>query len=367
LRAERREQRITPQQALRGRFAAQDRRFNQRADRRARRLPPWRAWRRGFFAVYVPWYGPLFWPYAYTDVFYSTFWPDAYDDDYWANAYDDFYNGIFFPDGAPYAGNAYTGPYDPLITDGDSTIGISAGADVPGQVVQPVQELCSQAGSGVTAWPFDRIEKAVEPTGEQEELLADLKRAADQAAEQFAKACPKHVPMTPTGRLKAMTERLQATLEAVRLVRPPLETFYQSLSDEQQARFTEIGPSIGSKEQRAARDDAKQDCGGDKAGLISMPIERIEEVVNPTREQGEHLDNLSAAIEKSVQTLENACPNYIPRTPVGRLGVMQQRLEAMLEAANTIHPPLEDFYASLDSEQKARFNRLGREMARSSR
>jgi hypothetical protein len=244
---------------------------------------------------------------------------------------------------------------------------MSVQASVPGQVVQPVQQLCSQPANGVTAWPFDRIERAVDPTGEQQELLAELKHAADEAAQRFAEACPEHVPMTPPGRLEAMTERLQATLEAVKIVRPPLERFYQSLSDEQQARFNAIGPSVGKKRQRAARNDAKEDCSGDKAGLTDMPIARIEDAVNPTREQGEHLDKLSAAIEQSVQILEKACPAYVPQTPVGRLEVMQQRLEAMIEAANIVRPSLETFYASLDNEQKARFNRLGRETARSSR
>jgi hypothetical protein len=35
----------------------------------------------------------------------------------------------------------------------------------------------------------------------------------------------------------------------------------------------------------------------------------------------------------------------------------------MIEAANTVKPPLEGFYANLNAEQKARFNRIGRELA----
>ena len=37
----------------------------------------------------------------------------------------------------------------------------------------------------------------------------------------------------------------------------------------------------------------------------------------------------------------------------------------MIEAANTVQPALEDFYASLSNEQKAKFNRLGRQTAQS--
>jgi hypothetical protein len=35
----------------------------------------------------------------------------------------------------------------------------------------------------------------------------------------------------------------------------------------------------------------------------------------------------------------------------------------MIEAANTVRSALSDFYASLSDEQKAKFNRLGRERA----
>jgi len=72
------------------------------------------------------------------------------------------------------------------------------------------------------------------------------------------------------------------------------------------------------------------------------------------------------ALEEAVDALQAACPTTIALTPVGRLEVMQKRLEAMIEAANTVRPALEDFYAVLNNEQKAKFNRLGRETASSS-
>jgi LTXXQ motif family protein len=52
------------------------------------------------------------------------------------------------------------------------------------------------------------------------------------------------------------------------------------------------------------------------------------------------------------------------QTPVGRLDVMHDRLAAMLNAAKTLQPVLNDFYASLNNEQKAAFNTLGREARR---
>jgi ribosomal protein L20A (L18A) len=48
----------------------------------------------------------------------------------------------------------------------------------------------------------------------------------------------------------------------------------------------------------------------------------------------------------------------VPITPPGRLEAMEKRLQAMIEAAKTVKPALDDFYASLSSERKARFNRI---------
>jgi hypothetical protein len=64
------------------------------------------AWRHGTRAAFIPWYGAVYWPYAYSDIFDYTFWPYAYDNSYWAFVYDDFFDGIFFPYGAPYVRDA---------------------------------------------------------------------------------------------------------------------------------------------------------------------------------------------------------------------------------------------------------------------
>ena len=75
------------------------------------------------------------------------------------------------------------------------------------------------------------------------------------------------------------------------------------------------------------------------------------------------MDKLDEAMQKAVAILREACPNTIPQTPVGRLDVMQKRVEALIEAANAVGPALEEFYTSLNDEQKAKLNRLGRDTA----
>jgi len=223
--------------------------------------------------------------------------------------------------------------------------------------------LCGDPQKGVTAWPIASIALAVRPTLEQRALLDELKSAAAKAADAFNESCGGSYALTPPGRLRTMTNRIGATLAAVRIVRPALEKFYNSLSDEQQARFNVLGPNIGERSQPQPQPQqeaiAQSDtCGEPMSGLTHLPIERIEAVIRPAGTQKEMLDGLSGATEKAVQGLQAVCPDNVPLTPVGRLEAMEKRLEAMMQAANLVQPALDEFYATLSSEQKARFNTL---------
>lgn len=365
-----RTQAVSAQQAARGRFAsglrANGANANTRfAGRRAARLASRTAWQLGLLAPYVPWRGPVYWPYAYNDMFYYTFWPEAYDPGYWAYAYDDMFDGVFFPDGAPYAEYAAEGPY--VAPDGRVTTGSAPSrAAAPGRVTQATRDFCADQTKGITAWPFDQIANAVQPTEDQKSLLENLRNASEEAAAKFKDACPDTVPMTPPGRLQAMTQRLQAIDQAIQIVKPALVAFTNSLNDEQKARFNEIGVQLGQPQRKANNaQSARANCSGEKAGISNLAVNRIEDAVRPTDVQGAALDKLDAAIQKAVETLNSACPDAIPQTPVGRLDVMQQRLEAMIAAANTVQPALEEFYATLNDEQKAKLNRLGRNTAQS--
>src|SRR5205823_3172900 len=94
----------------------------------------------------------------------------------------------------------------------------------------------------LTDWPVDQIAAAVEPAPQQRALLDDLIKASDKAAEILRNACPRSVPVTPIGRLEILEQQLAALDQAVRIVRPALEKFYASLSDNQKERFNALGP-----------------------------------------------------------------------------------------------------------------------------
>jgi hypothetical protein len=366
--------RVTQQAARQGRFAAT---FGARAQgpnalglnasARGTRFAARQAWQHGQRAGFVPWYGPVFWPYAYSDIFDYAFWPGGYDDGYFAYAYDDFFDGVFWGEAGP--------PQDYVQDYADT--GPSAQNNGPSaqQAARPsyasVQELCRQPGSGVTAWPVAEIDSKVGLNVEQKQLLGDVKSAGEKAAAVFKASCPSEnaFPLTPPGRLSAMTSRLDATLTAVQTVRPALEQFYGSLSDEQKERFNEVGPKQAKEgvttgqasiqESNQASVQGTNSCKEQKPGLTNLPMEKIEDAIKPTDAQEGVLKALEDATGQAVSILQAACPDETPLTPPGRLEAMEKRLQAMIEAANTVKPALGSFYASLSSEQKARFNRIG--------
>src|SRR5258706_404237 len=348
--------RVTPQAAQQGRFAA---RFAARAPGANFRagtaaLAPRRAWSLGLRAAFVPWHGPVFWPYAYSDVFDYAFRPSGYDDGYFAYAYDDFIDGVFWGQAGPppeYS-YAYAPPNARLARSTSST----------------VEELCTQPGTGITAWPFAEIKSKVGLNTEQKQLLDQVRSSGQRAASVFKASCPAKnaFAMTPPGRLQAMTLRLTATLEAVQTVRPAMEKFDNSLNDDKE-RLNEIGPKQPKNNAEANQTLAPdgKSCSEPKAGLANLPIERTEDAGKPTNAQEDGLKHLEEATVKAVSIMQAACPEDTPITPPGRLEAMEKRLQAMIDAANTVKPALNDFYGSLSSEQKARFNRIGREFAQS--
>jgi hypothetical protein len=158
----------------------------------------------------------------------------------------------------------------------------------------------------------------------------------------------------------------------VQTVKPALDKFYASLSEEQKQRFDALGPKQemktalnNSRATVGSSSNDKQACNDTKSGLANVPMQQIEQTLKPTEAQQAEFKRLQDATNKAVDVLQNACPSDVPATPAGRLDAMDQRLKAMIEAATTIKPALDGFYSSLDAGQKARFNRLDKSLAKS--
>jgi hypothetical protein len=295
----------------------------------------------------IGWIGPVFWPYAYDDFVEYTFWPYAYDA-FWPYAYDDVYEGFF----GPYA---LGGPAYAAAPAGNAPRAVARGAArAPGSAMA---QVCTGETAGLTNWPIERIAETVNPDDSQRAALEDLRQAAARAVEALRAACPDALPSTPAGRLEAMRHRLETMKQAVQIVRPALETFYQSLNDEQKASFNALDPEQTASTQSSQRDLTRV-CSAD-ATRASAPTAQIEQALRLSAEQQTALNALNSATEKAAQLLAANCSTDETLTPPGRLAAMDQRLDAMLQALDIVQPALKQFYASLSDEQKAHFNQLG--------
>ena len=211
---------------------------------------------------------------------------------------------------------------------------------------------CTSLMPSVANLPIEQIRQTVHPTADQEAALDDLKSASSQASDIIKSACPSSVPLTPIGRLDAAEQRVDATIKALGFIRSALSKFYDSLSDEQKHRFNTMDGT------RSAGDMAVI-CSQQAGSFIELPVQRIEQIVQPTAQQRSTFDNLKNATQNAADQLRSSCPSAVPLSPVARVDMVATRLRAIADAIKSIRPALENFYASLNDEQKARFNMMG--------
>jgi LTXXQ motif family protein len=296
---------------------------------------------------HIGWIGPWFWPFAYGDFFYFALWPWDYwyYDPFWAYGWGDIYDAVFFP----YSYDDYVqGPRAP---------------ERMARLRQGIVQSCNEEAGEVTGWPIDQIQAAVQPDQRQGQLLDDLGNAVVKASDEIRAHCQTNVAFTPTGRLEQMHERLGGLVDAVNIVSPPMSGFYDSLSDEQKARFDHIAPRAPRRGQNGQGDLTAATIRGQcDAGMMAWPTDQIDRVVRPDDAQRAKLQALQSAASQAADTIKAACPADVPPTPPARLAAVDQRLSAMLQGVETMQPALADFYNSLSDDQKARFNSMGRQL-----
>src|SRR5438876_3823156 len=125
---------------------------------------------------------------------------------------------------------------------------------------------------------------------------------------------------------------------------------------------------VGSRQVRGARAEVPnqlaQMCGDDSRDIAGLPIDQIQQRLQLNDAQRAALDDLANASVKAAQDIKAACPTRIPVTAPDRLAVMQQRIEAMIAAVQTVQPALQKFYDFLNDEQRAQLNALVQDQRR---
>jgi LTXXQ motif family protein len=286
------------------------------------------------------WVGPLFWPFAYNDLYDYTIWGDGLG--FWGYGYPDIYAGIFGPYG--YDGLATYLPQRPY--------GRRQARGVP------LDQLCGSDRREIAGLPIDQIAAAVQPTDAQGASLDELGNASLQAADIIRASCPTQVAATAPGRLAAMQQRIEATVKAVDLVQPALDKFYGSLTDEQKVRFN----ALAEDQRRATASNGPnaslvQNCSPPAA--LEWPGTEIEARLHPNDTQRAALQVLQDTSAKVSVSLKAACQPSDVMTPPARMAAVRKRLDVMLDGVKSVRAALEDFYATLNDEQKAQFEAIG--------
>jgi hypothetical protein len=319
------------------------------------------------------WVGPLFWPYAYHDIYDYAIRGDRLN--FWDYGYGDIYAGIF----APYGYNDLTG----YLSQGRSA-----------RPLRGFVQLCGDDSRAIVGLPIDLMAGAVRPTKAQGGALDELGSASMAAARNIRAACPTEVALTAPSRLAAMEQRLEAMVAAAATIKPALEKFYGSLDDAQEARLNALAEeqqkmsaannAQGSNAQRSfaqgsiaqesldqeslaqgslAQEALAQGLLGQSCGVarpLEWPASEIEDKLHPNDIQRGALKVLQDTNTEIAEMLKSACPmTDEAMTPPVRLAAVADRLDAMLRAVKLVRAALEDFYATLDDEQKAQFEAIG--------
>jgi hypothetical protein len=309
-------------------------------------------WRHGHGGY--GWVGPLFWPFAYYDMYGYAMW--GYDPSFWDYGYNDIYAGMF----APYGYDDLTG-YLPSGVGGYSVGTRQASRAFASTNPAPDQltQMCGDDSRDIAGLPIDQIQQAVQPNETQRAALDDLANASVKAAQGIKAACPTQLSLTAPARLAAMQQRIEAMIAAVDTVQPPLENFYGLLNDDQKVRLNALGQDQRSKSARKAGGSLAQTCGATQAGVTDWPAAEIDARLHPTDAQRASLTALQNAGAKADEMLKTACQADDALTPPARLAAAGKRLQVMLQAITTVRTALDDFYGKLTDEQKAQFEAIG--------
>jgi hypothetical protein len=100
--------------------------------------------------------------------------------------------------------------------------------------------LCDQRAAAGAAWGVNRIEKLIKITAAQRPAYDQLLAAVVAAADLKNGTCPARIPAASDERLSFLERRLESLKQAVHLVRPPFDSFYALLDDEQKMRINGV-------------------------------------------------------------------------------------------------------------------------------
>ena len=282
----------------------------------------------------------VFWPDAAADLVEYLFFPKA-NDRFWAHGYDAVVDAAFAASDA----NDQRGPRRPAANQ------VSDAAS-PAKAPLSTADRCSGTSAAADANALiERIEQAIAPSASQRNVLEQLRAALVQAIERIKATCPAALPTTLTERLNAIQDRIWAMHDALLTIRLPLENFYNSLTDEQQRRLSRDEPDSRETGANVAGERALM-CAEPAAGITDSTMRAIERAARPTEQQRAGLEALRLRSAAMSQLIASSCPTHPPPGYMGRFAAVTDRLDVMLFAVMSMSPVLQNFYDSLNEQQR---------------
>jgi len=293
----------------------------------------------------------IFWPDAADDVVGYVLFPKG-NDRFWAHGYDSIVAAAFAASDADDRRAKRSPPAGNQVSDAAS----------PAQAPLASADLCDNISATAAADALtERIERLIEPSASQRDALEHLRAALAQTIERINATCPAAAPATLTQRLAAIQGRIWAMHDALFTLRLPLESFYNSLTDEQRRRLRRDEPA--SQELAANVTDGRaQTCAEPAAGIADGIMRAIGRAAPPSEPQRAGLDALRQNSAATAKLVAGSCPGDPRLTPMDRFAAATDRLDVMLFAVMSMGPALQQLYDSLDDKQKAGLNRALRQV-----
>lgn len=247
-----------------------------------------------------------------------------------------------------------------------------------GALIEQIARDCGREVAEMKSFPLDAIAQSISPDDAQAAALKNIRAMAGTSADTLAQNCSEQLPPMPASRLDTVDRGLEAIQTALNTLQSPLQSFYESLQEEQKARviikfiiargeiagFDTTSTTAAIKLRTAsaekphkgsARAPQVWSCEQLEAGLRAWPFTRIEQVVQPQPRQYSAFYELAASVHRAADTIADSCPKDAALTPIGRLEEVRKKLAAVRQLTTIIRPALASFYELLDDRQKSRF------------
>lgn len=290
------------------------------------------------------------------------------------NLYEVFLGYVFWPNEFEKDFNRYGYHSIVLAALGASAAGISmnfaTGAHVattgenlgPLRVANNFLPACDFDDTSASDWLRGRLKSTLRPDTAQGPALDRLRAKLIEGTKAIRSSCHETTSDSPAERLTELEQRLWAVYDADLVARPAIKDFYDSLTDQQRARFiTAAAPAAfsDSNDANAQMGQRYQGCATQSTGDTERLIDKITMTTRPTPDQQASLENLRTKSSQMEKLLLASCARPIPNSTPARLEAANGRLFDIISVANNLQIELNDFYGVLDGEQKAAFDRLG--------